>query len=132
MRAPSSRCSAASGVSRRSPIVSLAAAIQAPVFHVNGDDAEAVIKVADIAARYRQEFNSDVFVDMVCYRRHGHNEGDDPKFTQPHMYALIEKHPNPRELYTNYLIEHGEADAKEFDQLNDSWKNGGKMIGKEE
>ena len=93
---------------------SLAAAIQAPVFHVNGDDAEAVIKVADIAARYRQEFNSDVFVDMVCYRRHGHNEGDDPKFTQPHMYALIEKHPNPREVYTSYLIEHGEADAKEL------------------
>ena len=93
---------------------SLAAAIQAPVFHVNGDDAEAVVKVADIAARYRQEFNSDVFVDMVCYRRHGHNEGDDPKFTQPHMYALIEKHPNPREVYTNYLMEHGEPDAKEL------------------
>jgi 2-oxoglutarate dehydrogenase E1 component len=93
---------------------SLAAAIQAPVFHVNGDDAEAVVKVADIASRYRQEFNSDVFVDMVCYRRHGHNEGDDPKFTQPHMYALIEKHPNPREVYTNYLMEHGEPDAKEL------------------
>jgi len=93
---------------------SLAAAIQAPVFHVNGDDAEAVVKVADLAARYRQEFNSDVFVDMVCYRRHGHNEGDDPKFTQPHMYALIEKHPNPREVYTNYLMEHGEPDAKEL------------------
>jgi len=93
---------------------SLAAAIQAPVFHVNGDDAEAVVRVADIASRYRQEFNSDVFVDMVCYRRHGHNEGDDPKFTQPHMYALIEKHPNPREVYTNYLMEHGEPDAKEL------------------
>jgi 2-oxoglutarate dehydrogenase E1 component len=93
---------------------SLAAAIQAPVFHVNGDDAEAVAKVAEIAARYRQEFNSDVFVDMVCYRRHGHNEGDDPKFTQPHLYALIEKHPNPREVYTNYLMQHGEADAQQL------------------
>ncbi len=93
---------------------SLAAAVQAPVFHVNGDDAEAVVKVANIATRYRQEFNCDVFVDMVCYRRHGHNEGDDPKFTQPGLYALIDKHPNPREVYTNYLIEEGETDAKEL------------------
>jgi len=93
---------------------SLAAAVHAPVLHVNGDDAEAVVKCAEIATRYRQEFNADFFVDMVCYRRHGHNEGDDPKFTQPHMYALIEKHPNPREIYTQFLIENGEADAKEL------------------
>jgi 2-oxoglutarate dehydrogenase E1 component len=93
---------------------SLAAAIHAPVFHVNGDDAEAVVKCAEIATRYRQEFNSDIFIDLVCYRRHGHNEGDDPKFTQPHLYALIEKHPNPREVYTQYLIENGEADAKDL------------------
>ncbi len=93
---------------------SLAAAIQAPVFHVNGDDPEAVLKCAEIATRYRQEFNSDVFIDMVCYRRHGHNEGDDPKFTQPHLYALIDKHPNPREVYVKYLLENGEADAQEL------------------
>src|SRR5579872_146253 len=93
---------------------SLAAAIQAPVLHVNGDDAEAVVKCADIATRYRQEFNSDVFLDMVCYRRHGHNEGDDPKFTQPHMYALIDQHPNPREVYTQFLIDNGESDAKDL------------------
>ncbi|HLX90519.1 MAG TPA: 2-oxoglutarate dehydrogenase E1 component [Puia sp.] len=93
---------------------SLAGATHAPVFHVNGDDPEAVVKCADIATRYRQEFNSDVFIDMVCYRRHGHNEGDDPKFTQPHMYALIDKHPNPREVYTQYLINHGEPDAIEL------------------
>jgi 2-oxoglutarate dehydrogenase E1 component len=93
---------------------SLASAIQAPVLHVNGDDPEAVVKCVEIATRYRQEFNSDVFVDMVCYRRHGHNEGDDPKFTQPHMYALIEKHPNPREVYTQYLLQNGEADAQEL------------------
>ncbi|NII27178.1 2-oxoglutarate dehydrogenase E1 component [Pseudoflavitalea sp. X16] len=93
---------------------SLAAMIQAPVMHVNGDDAEAVVKCVEIATRYRQEFNSDVFIDMVCYRRHGHNEGDDPKFTQPHLYALIEKHANPREEYTSYLLENGEADAKEM------------------
>jgi 2-oxoglutarate dehydrogenase E1 component len=93
---------------------SLAAVIHAPVLHVNGDDAEAVVKCAEIATRYRQEFNCDIFIDMVCYRRHGHNEGDDPKFTQPHLYALIDQHPNPREVYTQYLIEHGEADAKEL------------------
>jgi len=90
---------------------SLAAAVHAPVLHVNGDDAEAVVKCAEIATRYRQEFNSDIFIDMVCYRRHGHNEGDDPKFTQPHLYSLIEKHPNPREVYTQFLLENGEADA---------------------
>jgi len=93
---------------------SVAAAIQAPVLHVNGDDPEAVVKCVELATRYRQEFNSDIFVDMVCYRRHGHNEGDDPKFTQPGLYALIEKHQNPREVYTNYLLEKGETDAKEL------------------
>ncbi|HTE07739.1 MAG TPA: 2-oxoglutarate dehydrogenase E1 component [Flavitalea sp.] len=91
---------------------SVAAMIQSPVLHVNGDDAEAVVKCVEIATRYRQEFNSDIFIDMVCYRRHGHNEGDDPKFTQPELYALIEKHPNPREVYTTYLLENGEADAQ--------------------
>ena len=91
---------------------SLAASIQAPVFHVNGDDPEAVVKCAEIATLFRQQFHNDVFIDMVCYRRHGHNEGDDPKFTQPQMYALIEKHPNPREVYVKYLLEHGEEDAQ--------------------
>nr|MCU0395910.1 2-oxoglutarate dehydrogenase E1 component [Chitinophagaceae bacterium] len=93
---------------------SLAAAIQAPVIHVNGDDAEAVVKAVDIATRFRQEFNCDVFVDMVCYRRHGHNEGDDPKFTQPGLYALIDKHPNPREVYVNWLLENGDPQAKDL------------------
>lgn len=93
---------------------SLAAMVQAPVFHVNGDDPEAVVKCVEIATRYRQEFNSDVFIDMVCYRRHGHNEGDDPKFTQPQLYALIDKHPNPREVYTKYLLQNGEADAQDM------------------
>ena len=93
---------------------SLASAMQAPVFHVNGDDPEAVVKCVEIATRYRQEFNADFFIDMVCYRKHGHNEGDDPKFTQPHLYALIDKHPNPREVYVKYLLENGEADAQEL------------------
>jgi 2-oxoglutarate dehydrogenase E1 component len=88
--------------------------VQAPVFHVNGDDPEAVIKCVEIATKYRQEFNADIFIDMVCYRRHGHNEGDDPKFTQPQLYALIDKHANPREEYVQYLLKNGEADAQEL------------------
>jgi len=82
---------------------SLAAMVHAPVMHVNGDDPEAVVRCVEIATRYRQKFNSDVFIDMVCYRRHGHNEGDDPKFTQPQLYAIIEKHANPREQYLKSL-----------------------------
>ncbi|MDB5209386.1 MAG: 2-oxoglutarate dehydrogenase component, partial [Sediminibacterium sp.] len=93
---------------------SVAAMVQAPVLHVNGDDAEAVVKCAEIATRYRQEYNSDIFIDMVCYRKHGHNEGDDPKYTQPQLYALIDKHQNAREIYTQFLIENGEADAQEL------------------
>jgi 2-oxoglutarate dehydrogenase E1 component len=99
---------------------SVASMIQAPVFHVNGDDVEAVVKASQIAMRYRQEFNSDIFIDMVCYRKHGHNEGDDPKFTQPGLYALIDKHPNPREVYIKWLTEHGGDDtaalAKEMEK----------------
>ena len=93
---------------------SVAAMVQAPVLHVNGDDAEAAVKCAEIAARYRQKFNSDIFIDMVCYRRHGHNEGDDPKYTQPKLYSLIEKHQNPREVYTSFLLQNGESDAKDL------------------
>lgn len=90
---------------------SAAAMIEAPVFHVNGDDAEAVVKVAEMAACYRQEFNSDIFIDMVCYRKHGHNEGDDPKYTQPKLYALIGKHPDPRQIYSQKLIKSGDVHA---------------------
>jgi 2-oxoglutarate dehydrogenase E1 component len=93
---------------------SLAAMVQAPVMHINGDDPEAVVKCVEIATKFRQEFNSDVFIDMVCYRKHGHNEGDDPKFTQPHLYDLIDKHQNPREVYTTFLLENGEPDAKDL------------------
>lgn len=88
---------------------SLAATVHAPVLHVNGDDAEAVLKCLEIAVEYRQRFQSDIFIDLLCYRRHGHNEGDDPKFTQPQLYALIDKHPNPREVYVKKLM--GEGDA---------------------
>ena len=93
---------------------SIAAMVKAPVLHVNGDDPEMVVKAVQIATKYRQEFNNDIFVDMVCYRKHGHNEGDEPKFTQPQLYALIDKHLNPREVYTQYLIQNGEADAQDL------------------
>ncbi|MBS1615521.1 MAG: 2-oxoglutarate dehydrogenase E1 component [Bacteroidetes bacterium] len=91
---------------------SIASMVQAPVLHVNGDDPEAVVKCAMLAAKYRQQFNEDIFVDMVCYRRHGHNEGDDPAFTQPLMYDLIKKHPNPREVYNEKLIARGDVDGE--------------------
>ncbi|HAH35380.1 MAG TPA: 2-oxoglutarate dehydrogenase E1 component, partial [Algoriphagus sp.] len=73
--------------------------IDAPVIHVNGDNAEAVVFAAKLAAEFRQKFGRDIFVDMVCYRRHGHNESDEPKFTQPELYNIISKHPTPREIY---------------------------------
>ena len=103
---------------------SVASMLQAPVFHVNGDDPEAVVKVAELAFRFRQKFNRDVFIDMVCYRKHGHNEGDDPKFTQPELYALIDKHQNPREIYSQKLIQNGSVDsalAKEMEKA--FWSN---------
>ena len=90
----------------------VASLVQAPVFHVNGDDPEAVIFAVELATEYRQKFNNDVFIDMVCYRKHGHNEGDDPKFTQPEMYNFINRHPDPREIYTKTLVERGEVDKK--------------------
>ncbi|WP_128544902.1 2-oxoglutarate dehydrogenase E1 component [Larkinella soli] len=86
--------------------------IDAPVFHVNGDDPEAVIFCAKLAVEFREKFNRDVFIDMVCYRRHGHNESDEPKFTQPTLYSVIDRHPNPREIYNKKLIERGEVDAQ--------------------
>ncbi len=91
---------------------SIASMVQAPVLHVNGDDPEAVVKAAAFALAYRQKFNSDVFIDMVCYRRHGHNEGDDPSFTQPDMYEAIKKHANVREVYNDALVERGDVDAE--------------------
>ena len=92
--------------------------IQAPVFHVNGDDPEAVLFACELAVDYRQKFNTDVFVDMVCYRRHGHNEGDDPKFTQPKMYDTINNHPDPRQIYAQNLAARADVEkdlAKEME-----------------
>lgn len=102
----------------------VASLVQAPVFHVNGDDPEAVIFAVELATEYRQLFNNDVFIDMVCYRRHGHNEADDPKFTQPEMYDIISKHPNPREIYTQLLIERGELEKDMAQEMeSEYWNN---------
>lgn len=100
----------------------VAKVIDAPVIHVNGDNAEAVVFAARLAAEFRQKFNKDIFVDMVCYRRHGHNESDEPKFTQPELYNIISKHPNPREIYTKQLIERGDFDAKIATQMDEEFR----------
>ena len=97
--------------------------IDAPVLHVNGDDAEAVTFCSQLAVEYRQKFASDIFIDMLCYRRHGHNESDEPKFTQPKLYNIIAKHPNPREVYVKKLIERGDVDAALADELDKSFRN---------
>jgi multifunctional 2-oxoglutarate metabolism enzyme len=90
--------------------------IQAPVFHVNGDDPEAVVRVGQMAYEYRQRFHKDVVIDMVCYRRRGHNEGDDPSMTQPMMYNLIEAKRSTRKLYTEALVGRGDITQDEADQ----------------
>ena len=95
----------------------VAKAIEAPVFHVNGDDPEACVRVARLAFDYRQKFNKDVVIDMVCYRRRGHNEGDEPSFTQPMMYKLIDAKRSTRTLYTESLIGRGDITPEEAEQL---------------
>jgi 2-oxoglutarate dehydrogenase E1 component len=90
--------------------------VQAPIFHVNGDDPEACLRVADLAFEFRQAFNIDVVIDLICYRRRGHNEGDDPSFTQPLMYDLIEQKRSVRKLYTESLIGRGDITVEEAEQ----------------
>ncbi len=102
--------------SRSSPYPSdVALMVQAPIFHVNGDDPEAVVFAAKVAAEFRQKFHKDVVVDMFCYRRFGHNEGDDPTFTQPLMYSKIKAQPSTRELYARRLVEEGVLTAAEVE-----------------
>ncbi|WP_117212849.1 multifunctional oxoglutarate decarboxylase/oxoglutarate dehydrogenase thiamine pyrophosphate-binding subunit/dihydrolipoyllysine-residue succinyltransferase subunit [Allorhizocola rhizosphaerae] len=90
--------------------------IQAPIFHVNGDDPEAVIRVARLAFEYRQAFNKDVVIDLVCYRRRGHNEGDDPSMTNPQMYAIIDAKRSVRKLYTEELIGRGDITVEQAEE----------------
>ena len=101
----------------------VAGLVQAPVFHVNGDDPEALVYAVELATAYRQKFNNDVFIDMVCYRRHGHNEGDDPKFTQPEMYKFINSHKDPRELYVTKLLAAGDVEKSMAEGMEQTFWN---------
>jgi 2-oxoglutarate dehydrogenase E1 component len=100
----------------------LARAIEAPIFHVNGDDPEACVRIARLAFEYRQRFNKDVVIDMMCYRVHGHNEGDEPTFTQPLLYEKIEQKRSPRKLYTEMLLRRGDIEPDEAEQMLDDYR----------
>jgi 2-oxoglutarate dehydrogenase E1 component len=103
---------------RSSPYPSdVAKGVQAPIFHVNGDDPEAVVEVARAAVEYRQRFKKDVVIDLFCYRRHGHNEGDEPAFTQPLMYRTIARHPTTRQLYAQRLVAAGVMNDAEVEAM---------------
>ncbi|MBL7843010.1 MAG: 2-oxoglutarate dehydrogenase E1 component [Cyclobacteriaceae bacterium] len=97
--------------------------IDAPVLHVNGDDAEAVTFASNLAVEYRQKFGKDIFIDLLCYRRHGHNESDEPKFTQPKLYNIIAKHPNPREVYVKKLANSGVDAAALAEEMDKNFRN---------
>ncbi|MEP3275528.1 MAG: 2-oxoglutarate dehydrogenase E1 component [Stappiaceae bacterium] len=110
--------------SRSSPYPSdMAKVIEAPIFHCNGDDPEAVVYAAKIATEFRQKFGRPVVVDMFCYRRFGHNEGDEPAFTQPIMYRKIREHPTTTQLYTERLIADGVLSAEEAEQMRADWRS---------
>lgn len=95
---------------------------QCPVFHVNGDQIEDVVHVIQIAAEYRMKFKKDVFIDMWCYRKYGHNEGDEPRFTQPMMYRVIEQHPSPLDIYIQKLTNDRSVEQSEVDKFSSSFK----------
>uniref|UniRef100_UPI002620148B 2-oxoglutarate dehydrogenase E1 component n=1 Tax=uncultured Maritalea sp. TaxID=757249 RepID=UPI002620148B len=109
--------------SRSSPYpTDVAKMIEAPVLHVNGDDPEAVVFAAKMAIEYRQKFKKPVVIDMFCYRRFGHNEGDEPSFTQPEMYKRIRAHRTTLQIYADRLVAEGVLSAKEVDQLIEDWR----------
>ena len=93
-----------------------------PVLHVNGDDVEAVVHALQLAVEYRQKYHKDVFIDLLCYRKYGHNEGDEPRFTQPKLYKLISKHPNPREIYKQKLLNEGVVELEIVKELEQDFK----------
>jgi 2-oxoglutarate dehydrogenase E1 component len=101
----------------------IAKIVDAPVLHVNGDDPEAVLFATQLAVEFRQKFKKDIFIDLLCYRRHGHNESDEPKFTQPKLYNIIAKHPNPREIYSKRLIARGDLDAELAIKMDTEFRN---------
>ncbi len=100
----------------------VAKAVMAPIFHVNGDDPEACIRAMKLAYDFRQQFQKDVVIDMLCYRRWGHNEGDEPSLTQPKMYKLIKEHRSVRKIYTETLLRKGDIDPKEAEQWLDAFQ----------
>jgi len=95
---------------------------QSPVFHVNGDDVEALVFAVELAMEFRQTFHRDVFIDLLCYRRHGHNEADEPSFTQPLLYKTIKKHKDPRQIYVNKLVSAGALEGEMAKQLEREFK----------
>ena len=101
----------------------VAKVVLSPVFHVNGDDVEALVYVCRLAMEFRQRYNKDVFIDILCYRKYGHNEGDEPRFTQPLLYKLIEKHPNPREIYNEKLLAQGAVEANLVKEMEKKFKD---------
>ncbi len=101
----------------------VAKVVLAPVFHVNGDDVEAVAFAAEMAIEFRQKFHRDVFIDLLGYRKYGHNEGDEPRFTQPLLYKAIASHPNPRELYVKQLTEQGHIEAEMAKEMEREFKD---------
>ena len=110
--------------SRSGPYCSdVALMVEAPIFHVNGDDPESVVYAARIATEFRQKFNKDVVIDMFCYRRQGHNESDEPAFTQPLMYQKIKSHQTTRKLYADKLVNQGFIAEKEVDELLTTWSD---------
>src|SRR5215203_2886545 len=110
--------------SRSSPYPSdVAKMVEAPIFHCNGDDPEAVVFAAKVATEYRQKFQKPVVVDMFCYRRFGHNEGDEPAFTQPIMYRKIRSHPSILEIYSKKLLAEGTVTEAEIGEMRDAWRS---------
>ncbi len=108
---------------RTSPYPSdVAKMIEAPIFHANGDDPEAAVYAAKVATEFRQRFHKPVVIDMFCYRRHGHNEGDEPAFTQPRMYKAIANHPTTVEIYGKKLVEEGVVTAEEVTSAREGWR----------
>lgn len=97
--------------------------IQSPIFHVNGDDVEAVAYTIQLAMEFRQKFKKDVFIDLLCYRKYGHNEGDEPRFTQPILYKAIEKHPDPRVIYAKKLLDEKTLSQEKIDQMEEGFNN---------
>ena len=97
--------------------------ILAPIIHINGDDPDSAIKAIRLALLYRQTFHKDIVIDLICYRRYGHNEGDDPAFTQPDMYKEIKKHPSIKTIYRSNLIDQGFCSEEEINTIEQQYQS---------